>query len=113
MERLLALPKMNTHLFLVCGALAGITILHVTGRAVSAASNSTTAAPAANSAPHKTNGQSATTIEERCEDEWRANREAMMKRDMTQDHYVEQCSVKDDVPNIAVPSPTPNGSPDR
>ena len=37
----------------------------------------------------------------------------MMKRDMTEDRYVEQCSVKDDVPTIAVPSPTPNGSPGR
>jgi hypothetical protein len=37
---------------------------------------------------------------EDCEAEWRADREAMMKRDLTEDRYVEQCSVKDDVPTI-------------
>jgi hypothetical protein len=110
-EQLQALPKMNRHLVLV--ALAGIAILHVNGRAVSAASSSTSAAPTANSAPNKANGQSAKTLEEECDDEWRANREAMMRRDMTEDRYVEQCSVKDDVPTIAVPSPEPDGSPDR
>ena len=104
---------MKRHLVLLCGALAGITTLHVTALAVTAASNSTTSAPAANSAPHKINGPGARTIEEECADEWRADRDAMMKRDMTEDRYVEQCSVKDDVPTIAVPSPTPNGSPGR
>jgi hypothetical protein len=34
----------------------------------------------------------------------------MMKRDMTEDFYVEQCSVKDDVP--AIPSkPKTNAAP--
>jgi hypothetical protein len=47
-------------------------------------------------------------IEQECEDEWRADKEAMMKRDMTEDRYVEQCSVKDDVPAIPVPSPAPD-----
>ena len=37
-------------------------------------------------------------------DEWRADQEAMMKHDMTEDSYVEQCSVEDDVP--AIPSET-------
>lgn len=108
---------MKTHLCLVCGALAGITILHVSAFAETAKSNSTTATPAASSAPHQTNGQSSRTIQEECEDEWRADREAMMKRDLTEDRYVEQCSVKDDIPTIpsdnAAPSPAPNRSPDR
>jgi hypothetical protein len=41
----------------------------------------------------------------------------MMNRDMTEDRYVEQCSVKDDVPAIpsenAAKSVAPNRSPDR
>jgi hypothetical protein len=108
---------MKKHLCLVCGALAGITILHFTAFAETAKSNSITAATAASSAPHKANGQSSRNIEEECEDEWRADKEAMMKRDMTEDRYVEQCSVKEDVPAIpsenAAPSAAPNRSPDR
>jgi len=37
-------------------------------------------------------------------DEWRAHQEPMMKHDMTEDSYVEQCSVEDGVP--AIPSKT-------
>ena len=56
------------------------------------------------------NGQNSKTVVEDCEAEWRANQEAMMKRDMTEDSYVEQCSVKDDVP--AIPSkPKPSDAP--
>jgi len=108
---------MKKHLCLVCGALAGITILHVTAFAETLQSNSTAAAPAATSAPHKADEQSLRNIEGECEDEWRADKEAMMKRDLTEDRYVEQCSVKDDVPTIssdnAAPSAAPNRSPDR
>ena len=104
---------MEKHLCLVCGTLAGITILHVTAFAETARSTSATAAPAASSAPHKANGQSSTNLEQECKDEWRANKEAMMKRGVTEDRYVEQCSVKDDVPAIPVPPATPNRSPDR
>jgi hypothetical protein len=108
---------MKKHLCLVCGALVGITILHFTASAETAKSNPSSAAPAASSAPHKTNGQRSRNIEEECEDEWRADKEAMMKRDMTEDRYVEQCRVKDDVPAIpsesAAPSAAPNRSPDR
>jgi hypothetical protein len=108
---------MKKHLCLVCGALVGITILHFTASAETAKSNPSRAAPAASSAPHKTNGQRSRNIEEECEDEWRADKEAMMKRDMTEDRYVEQCRVKDDVPAIpsesAAPSAAPNRSPDR
>jgi hypothetical protein len=96
------------HLCLACGVLAGITILHFTAFAQTAKSNSNTATPAVSSAPHKTNGQSSRNIQQECEDEWRADKEAMMKRDMTEDRYIEQCSVKDDVPAIPIPSPTPN-----
>jgi hypothetical protein len=95
------------HLCLVCGALTGITIL----QSSALAENSTTAgAPASSSAPLKTNRQSSKTVVEDCEAEWRADKEAMMKRDMTEDSYVEQCSVKDDVP--AIPSePKTNAAP--
>ena len=66
--------------------------------------------PASSSAPLKANGQSSKTIVEECEAEWRADQKAMMKRDMAEDSYVEQCSVKDDVPFI--PSePNPNAAP--
>lgn len=93
---------MKEHLCLVCGALAGITILHFTALAETAKPNSTVAAPATISAPLKTNGQGSKNIAKDCEDEWKANREAIMKRGMTEDSYVEQCSVTDDVP--ALPS---------
>ena len=102
---------MKKHLCLVSAALAGM--LHVTAFAETAKSTSGAASPAASSAPHKTIGQSSTTIKQECEDQWRADREAMMKRDMTEDRYVEQCSVKDDVPAIPAPPATRNRSPDR
>jgi hypothetical protein len=102
------------HLCLVCGALAGIAMLHCGAFAESAKPNSTAAAPAPSSAPPKTNGQHSKTVVEDCEDEWRANEEAMVKHNMTEDSYVAQCSVKDDVPAIpsepktnAAPSPAP------
>jgi hypothetical protein len=95
---------MKKHLCSVCCALAGITILHFTAFAETAKPKTTGAAPAAISPPLKTNGQSSKKIEKDCEDEWRADREAMMKQGMTEDSYVEQCSVKDDVP--AIPSET-------
>ena len=102
---------MKKHLCLVCGALTGITILQSSARAETGTPNSTTAgAPASSSAPLKTNRQSSKTVVEDCEAEWRADKEAMMKRDMTEDSYVEQCSVKDDVP--AIPSkPKTNAAP--
>ena len=97
---------MKKHLCLVCGALVGITILHCSAPAETAKPNSTDAAPASSSVPLKTNG----AVVEECEAEWKADREAMMKRDMTEDSYVEQCSVKDDVP--AIPSePKTNAAP--
>jgi hypothetical protein len=104
--------KVKKHLCLVCGALAGLTMLHCSALAETAKPNSTAAAPASSSAPLKTNGQR--TAVEDCEDEWRAHQEAMMKLDMTEDSYVEQCSVKDDVPAMssgpktnAAPAPAP------
>src|SRR6266566_4382489 len=95
---------MKKHLCLVGGALAGITILHFSAFAETAKPNSTAAPPVAIYAPLKTNGQSSKKTAKDCEDEWRADQEAMMKRDMTEDSYVEQCSVEDDVP--AIPSET-------
>jgi len=90
---------MKKHLCLVCGSLAGITILHFGAFAETTKPNAT--APPAISAPLKTNEQSSKTTKD-CDDEWRANQEAMMKRGMTEESYVEQCSVADDVP--AIPS---------
>ena len=91
---------MKKHLCLVCGALTGITILQSGALAETGTPNSTASAPASSSGPFKTNRQSSETVVEECEAEWRADQQAMMKRDMTEDSYVEQCSVKDDVPFI-------------
>jgi hypothetical protein len=66
--------------------------------------NATAASPAASSVPFKTNGQSSKKTAKDCDDEWRADQEEMMKHDMTEESYVEQCSVADDVP--AIPSET-------
>ena len=95
---------MKQHLCLVGGALAGITILHFTALAETAKPNSTGASPAPISTPLKTNGQSSKNNAKDCEDEWIANQETMMKHGMSEDSYVEQCTVKDDVP--AIPSET-------
>ena len=107
---------MKKHLCLV-GALTGIAILQSSALAETGTPNSTAAS---SSAPLKTNEQSSKTVVEDCEAEWRANQEAMMKGDMTEDSYVQQCSVKDDVPPIppmkpkktnGEPSSAPNRSP--
>src|SRR5271155_2666107 len=95
---------MKKHLRLVCGALAWITILHFSAFGETVKPNATASTPAAVSASLKTNGQNSKKTAEDCEDEWRADQEEMMKRDMTEDRYVEQCSVADDVP--AIPSET-------
>ena len=95
---------MKKHPCLVCGALAGITILHFDAFAETAKPNATAAPPAAISAPLKTNEQSSKKTTTDCDDEWRADQEAMMKRGMAEESYVEQCSVEDDVP--AIPSET-------
>ena len=102
---------MKRHLCLVvCGALAEITILHFCAFAETAKPNATAAPPAAISAPLKTNEQGSKKTAKDCDDEWRADREAMMKHGMTEDSYVEQCSVADDVP--AIPSnPKTNAAP--
>jgi hypothetical protein len=54
--------------------------------------------------PVKTSGQSSKKTAKDCDDAWRADQEAMMKRGMTEESYVEQCSAEDDVP--AIPSET-------
>ena len=95
---------MKKHLCLICGALAGITIAHFSAVAETAKPNATAAPHAAISAPLKINGQSSKKTAKDCDDEWRADQEAMMKRGMTEESYVEQCSVEDDVP--AIPSET-------
>src|SRR5271168_3765111 len=95
---------MKKHLCLVCGALAGITILHFSAFAETAKPNATVTAPAAISAPLRTNEQSSKKTAKDCDDEWRADEEEMMRFNMTEESYVEQCSVADDVP--AIPSKT-------
>ena len=105
---------MKKHLCLVCGALGGITILHFGAFAETAKPNATAAPPAAISAPLKTNGQSPKKTAKDCDDEWRADQEAMMKRGMTEESYVEQCSLEDDVPAIPAERKTnaaPSASP--
>jgi hypothetical protein len=85
-------------------------MLHCGAFAETAKPDSTAAAPASSPAPLKTNEQSSKTVVEDCENEWKANHQAMMKRDMDEDSYVAQCSVKDDVP--AIPSePKTNAAP--
>jgi hypothetical protein len=91
---------MKKHLCLVCGALAGITILHFSAFAETAKPNATATPPAAISPSLKANGQSSKKTTTDCDDEWRADQEAMMKHDMTEESYVEQCSAANDVPAI-------------
>jgi hypothetical protein len=96
---------MKRHLCLVCDALAGMTILHFGAFAETAKPSATATPPSViSAAPLKPNGQSSKKAAQDCDDEWRANQEAMMKHDMTEESYVEQCSVADDAP--AVPSKT-------
>ena len=92
---------MNKQFWLVSLGLPALAIVHWTAFAEPAQQNSTTA-PAGNSAL-KTNERSAKKIVKDCEDEWKANQEAIMKGGMTEDSYVQQCSVKDDVPHIPEP----------
>jgi hypothetical protein len=101
---------MKKHLYLAGCTLAGIIIHHFSALAETAKPSGTAVPPAVNSAPLETNGQSSKKTEKDCDDEWRANQEAMMKRDMTEDSYVEQCSVADDVPTIP-PLPKRNAAP--
>ena len=92
---------MKKHLCSICCALAGIMTPHFIASAETAKPNSAAAAPAAIAAPLKTNGPVPRKTAKDCDDEWRADREAMMKHDMSEDSYVEQCSVKNDVPAIS------------
>src|SRR5689334_22662781 len=95
----------------VRGALVGMAILRFTTVAQGDEPNSI--GTAGRSALPGTVGQSPKEkILKDCRREWRAGRDAMTKRDMTEDSYVEQCSVRDDVPAIptepkVAPSPAP------
>ena len=99
--------KLKKQLCLVCVGLPALAIVHCTSFAETA-QQSSAAAPTAISAL-KTNGQSSEKIAKDCEEEWRANRDAMTKGGMTEESYVQQCSVKDDVP--AIPEPKTNAAP--
>ena len=94
---------MKKHLCLVGCALAGIIIDHFSALAETPKPSVSAVPPPAMSAPLETNGQSSKKTEKDCDDEWRANQEAMMKRDMTEESYVVQCSIADDVPAIPPP----------
>lgn len=91
---------MKKHLSLVCGVLVGITILYCSASAETATPDATATSPAATSAPLKTIGQNPKKAAKDCDDEWKADKELMMKHDMTEEFYVEQCSAADDVPTI-------------
>jgi hypothetical protein len=107
---------MKRHLFWVCGTL-GIAILHFTASAETVKPDESATSKPTVSAPVKTNGEKKT--EKDCDDEWRANQEAMIRYNMTEESYVEQCSVADDVPPVpeskmnAAPSAQPNRAADR
>jgi hypothetical protein len=96
---------MKKQLCLVCVGLAAVAIMHCSSFAEPAQQNP----PAAPTASSALNEQSAKKIAKDCEAEWRANQETMMKGDMTEESYVQQCSVKDDVP--AIPEPKTRAAP--
>lgn len=102
---------MKQHPCSVCRVLVGMALLHFTAAAQADEPNSI--GSAGRPAPPGTVGQSAKEqLLKDCRREWRADREAMMKRDMTEETYVEQCSVRDDVPAIArEPTPAPSAAP--
>ena len=107
---------MKKRLCLICRALAGIAILHFPAFAETAKPESTAAPPVAVavSAPLQTNGQDSKKTAKDCDDEWRAQQDEMMKHDMTEESYVEQCSVADDVPVIpseTKTNPAPSAAP--
>ena len=91
---------MKKQLWLVSLGLPALAIVHCT----SFAEPAQTPASTANSA---LNQKSQMTMD--CEAEWKANQDAMMKGGMTEDSYVQQCSVKDDVP--AIPEPQTKAAP--
>ena len=101
---------MKKHLCLVGCALVGMIIHHFSALAETPKPSATAVPPAAISAPLETNGQSSKKTEMDCDDEWRANQEAMMKLEMTEIPDVEQCSVADDAPAIP-PLPKRNTAP--
>lgn len=96
---------MKKQFCVVCVVLLSQAMMHGASFAEPAQQNSA-GALSANSAR---NEQSSRKIVKDCENEWRANREAMMKGDMTEESYVQQCSVKNDVP--AIPEPKTNAAP--
>jgi hypothetical protein len=93
---------MKKQLWLVSIGLPALAIMHCTSFAEPAQA----AASTANSA---LNQQNSKQIVKDCEAEWKANQDAMMKGGMTEDSYVRQCSVKDDVP--AIPEPKTKAAP--
>jgi hypothetical protein len=92
---------MKKQLWFVCVGLPALAIVHCTSFAEPAQAPASTGNSTLNE-------QSSKKIEKDCEDEWRANQEAMMKGDMTEESYVQQCIVKDDVPAIPEPKAVPS-----
>ena len=101
--------KLKKQLCFICVGLPALAIVHCASFAETAQRNSA-AAPTAISAL-KTNEQSSEKIAKDCEEEWRANRDAMTNGGMTEESYVRQCSVKDDVPAIPEPKTAPSSAP--
>jgi hypothetical protein len=90
-SEVVAADNMKRNLSLVSGALGGLAFLHFGAFAETDKPNAT-ATPSAAISAKKT--------EKDCDDEWRANQEAMIRYNMTEESYVEQCRVADDVPPI-------------
>jgi len=85
-------------LWSACVGLSAIATVYCTTFAEAAQQDSVV-----NSAAGATQKQGSKDIEKDCEDEWKANRDIMMKGDMTEESYVRQCIVRDDVPGIPEP----------
>ena len=94
---------MKKQLWFVCVGLPALAIVHCTSFAEPAQAPASTGNSALNQ-------QGAKQMTNDCEAEWKANQESMMKGGgMTEDSYIQQCSVKDDVP--AIPEPKTKAAP--
>jgi hypothetical protein len=88
--------KMKKQLWFVCIGLPALAIVPCSSFAEPAQVPTSTANSALNQ-------KSAKQITNDCEAEWKANQDAMIKGGMTEDLYVQQCSLKADVPDIPEP----------
>jgi hypothetical protein len=98
---------MKTSVFLVWAAFLATTTPFLSASAEPGRANATP--PAAPSAPAESE-QSWPKTAKMCADEWRADQEKMLKYNMTEESYVEQCSVADDVPALPLKRKTDDPS---